>query len=189
MKKILVIGAGGHGRSVAESILIGGQYNLVGFVDDSQAQEIWNYPIVGKIDNLSSFRNLADYAVVAIGNNKARQAIHDKLLAADFNLANIIHPTAIVSPSAQLGSGVVLMSGAIVGTEARLGHGAILNCGAVVDHHCVVEDFGHLGVNSCMAGGSVLGRLSWLQAGSALGYGVVLQPDTIVSPGQGIQKN
>lgn len=79
------------------------------------------------------------------------------------------------------------MAGAIVGTEAQLGVGAIVNCGAVVDHHCRVENFGHLGVNAAMAGGSTLGYGAWMQAGSVLGYGVKVATWTVLEPGQALQ--
>jgi UDP-3-O-[3-hydroxymyristoyl] glucosamine N-acyltransferase len=73
-----------------------------------------------------------------------------------------------------------------VGTEAVWGQGVIVNSGAVVDHHAQVHDFGHLGVNACMAGGSVLGALAWMQAGSAIGYGVQLAAGTVLKPGEAV---
>lgn len=76
------------------------------------------------------------------------------------------------------------MAGAIIGTEARLGIGSIVNCGAVVDHHATVEDFGHLGVNASMAGGTRLGRGAWMQAGSTLAYGAVVPSSITVGPGE-----
>jgi UDP-3-O-[3-hydroxymyristoyl] glucosamine N-acyltransferase len=76
-----------------------------------------------------------------------------------------------------------IMAGAILGTEARLGVGCIVNCGAVVDHHATVEDFGQLGVNASMAGGSLLGRSAWMQAGAALGYGVMVPSGEVLPPG------
>ena len=78
------------------------------------------------------------------------------------------------------------MAGAIVGTETRLGLGVIINCGAVIDHHAHIEDFGHLGVNASMAGGTVLGFGAWMQAGSSLGYGVKILPGAVISPGEGV---
>lgn len=96
--------------------------------------------------------------MVAIGNKTVREKLLQQLTAAGFEWATVVHPRAIVSPSAVLGAGAAVMAGAIVGTDARLGVGSILNCGAVVDHRATVEDFGHLGVNTCMAGGTVLGR-------------------------------
>ena len=79
------------------------------------------------------------------------------------------------------------MAGAIVATEARLGVSSIVNCGAVVDHHATVEDFGHLGVNASMAGGTVLGRGAWMQAGAALGYGVRVAEGEVLLPGEARQ--
>ena len=76
------------------------------------------------------------------------------------------------------------MAGAVVGTEAQLGEGVIVNCGATVDHHCRVDAFGHLGVNACMAGESVLGHRAWMQAGSALGYGVHVEDEAVLAPGE-----
>lgn len=75
------------------------------------------------------------------------------------------------------------MAGAIVGTEAQLGLGMIANCGSVVDHHAKVHDFGLLGVNACVAGGAILGRIAWMQAGSALGYGAQVPAVTVLLPG------
>jgi UDP-3-O-[3-hydroxymyristoyl] glucosamine N-acyltransferase len=109
-----------------------------------------------------------------------------QLQAAGFALYRVVHLRAIMSPRAQLGEGVVVKAGAIVGTEAVLGQGVIVNCGAVVDHHAQVHDFGHLGVNACMSGGSVLGALAWMQAGAAFGYGVELPSGVTLAPDEAI---
>ena len=78
------------------------------------------------------------------------------------------------------------MAGAIVGAEAEIGDGVIVNTGAVVDHHCCVGDFGHLGVNASMAGGSVLGSTAWMQAGSTLGNGAELAAGEILLAGKAV---
>lgn len=115
-------------------------------------------PVLGPVVSMAHHRAGADQAMVAIGNKTVREKLLQQLTAAGFEWATVVHPRAIVSPSAVLGAGAAVMAGAIVGTDARLGVGSILNCGAVVDHRATVEDFGHLGVNTCMAGGTVLGR-------------------------------
>jgi sugar O-acyltransferase (sialic acid O-acetyltransferase NeuD family) len=187
--RLLIVGAGGHGRSVAEAVLMSGEYTLVGFLDDgafAQGAEVWGVPIVGRAKGFAAYAARASHAVVAIGNNALRQKLYAQLQADGFTLPHIVHPRAVVSPRAKLAEGVVVMAGAIVGTEALLGQGAIVNCGAVVDHHAQVHDFGHLGVNACMAGGSILGALAWMQAGAAIGYGVQLPDGAVLKPGEAL---
>ena len=181
-KRVIVIGAGGHGRSVAEAVLLLGRDELVGFVDDGADAnaKVWTYPILGRTDSLHTLREHADAVVVAIGNNTVREKLHARAREVGFELLSVIHPTAFVSPTAALGSGCAVMAGAVVGTEAHLGEGVIVNCGATVDHHCRVDAFGHLGVNACMAGGSVLGHRAWMQAGAAMGYCVKIADDTVL---------
>lgn len=176
-------GAGCHGRSVAEAVLAAGRYNLVGFVDDEapSLQCVWDLPVFGATADLTRYGQYADAAIVAIGNNRLREELHQKLYAAGFELTTVIHPKAVVSPRAVIGAGSAIMAGAIVGTEAHLGAGVIVNCGAVVDHHCWTEDFGHLGINAGMAGGSVLGRGAWMQAGAVLGYGVKVEAGVVLA--------
>ena len=188
LPRLLIVGAGGHGRSVAEAVLAAGIYEVAGFADDASPAlaQVGGHPMLGTSGDVTAYRTHADAAIVAIGNNALREALSSKLLAAGFELATVVHPRAIVSPSAVIGPGSAIMAGAIVGTEARLGGGVIVNCGAVVDHDAQVHDYGHLGVNACMSGGSVLGLSAWMQAGSALGYGVKVADGAVLPPGAGV---
>jgi sugar O-acyltransferase (sialic acid O-acetyltransferase NeuD family) len=183
--RLLILGAGGHGRSVAEAAMLSGQYVLAGFVDDGMAvgSPIWHTSVLGSTADLKAYAALCDKVVVAIGNNALRESLVTRLVGLGFELTTVIHPKAIVSPSAVIGQGCAIMAGAIVGTEAQLGLGVIANCGSVVDHHAQVHDFGHLGVNACMAGGAILGRKAWMQAGSALGYGAHVPADVVLAAG------
>ncbi len=193
--KLLIIGAGCHGASVAEAAELSGAFEVVGFLDDALpvGKAVLNGAVFGAIigyislDHLDRYRAACDQAIVAIGNNAVREKITQQLVDAGFDIATVIHPRAFVSPSAVVGSGSAVMAGAIVGTEARLGVGSIVNCGAVVDHHARVEDFGHLGVNASMAGGTRLGRGAWMQAGAALGYGVEIPAGFGLAPGEAVE--
>ncbi len=180
---VLIVGAGGHGRSVAEALEVIGIVSIAGFVDDRwpKLDAVYSYSVLGNTANFKSLRLYASCAVVAIGNNAMRALLTERLVEAGFSMLTVIHPLAHVSPRAIIGAGCTIMAGAIVGTESVLGEGVIVNSGAVVDHHACVGAFGHLGVGACMAGGTVLGERSWLHAGLALGYGKHVPPDTVIT--------
>ena len=188
LRRLLIVGAGGHGRSVAEAVLASGTFEVAGFLDDAAPAStlVSGYLVLGTTDDVSAYRTQADVAIVAIGNSALREALSNRLMAAGYELATVMHPRAIVSPSAVVGQGSAIMAGAIVGTEARLGCGVIVNCGAVVDHDAQVQDYSHLGVNACISGGSALGRSAWMQAGSALGYGVKVADGVVLPPGSAL---
>jgi sugar O-acyltransferase (sialic acid O-acetyltransferase NeuD family) len=189
-KRLLVVGAGGHGRSVAEAAVLSDQFEVVGFLDDGLpiGTSVLNAVVLGSTASMSQHLAATDQAIVAIGNNALREKLLQKLNEACFEFATVIHPRAIVSPSASLGAGSAVMAGAVLGTEASLGVGTIVNCGAVVDHQAKVEDYGHLGVNASMAGGTVLGRNAWMQSGAAIGYGVCVPPGFVLEPGVSVMK-
>lgn len=191
MRRLLIVGAGGHGRALADAIVAGGCDTVAGFVDDAGVtlQRIHDWPIFGTLADILQCRQYADAIVVAIGNNVVRARAHSAVRAAGFPLATVIHPEAVVSPRARLGEGTVVMACAVVGTDARLGEGVIVNCGAIVDHDCRVGDFAHLSVRAAMSGGTSLGRLAWMQAGSVLAYGVDVPDEEVVTPGKAVCKD
>ena len=156
--QIIIVGAGGHGRSVAEIIIFNSidSQKIIGFIDDSwpTKQDVWGIPILGDTADVAKYLPHAKNAIVAIGNNKLRKNLQARLIEAGFNIITVIHPQAIVSPSAKIGMGCTIMAGAIIGTESQLGDGVIVNSGAVVDHHCEVRDYGHTTVILALA-------LSW----------------------------
>ena len=189
VKRVIIVGAGGHGRSLAEIVLGSAGLQLVGFLDDAAATlgKVWDLPVLGATAALASCRFRAEAAVVGIGNNRVREDLCGRALQAGFELLTVVHPRAVVAPSARIGPGSAIMAGAIIGTEASLGIAVIINSGSVVDHHCTVEDYGHVGTNASMAGGAVLGRGAWMQAGAALGYGVRIATGAVLAPGEGRQ--
>lgn len=190
MKRLLIIGAGGHGRAVAEAVLLARSHSIAAFLDDApdRAAHIGEIPIWGGTSDLPSWLEQVEEVVVAIGRNAAREALHARIALTGVPLAQVVHPNAIVSPSALIGRGCVVMAGAIIGAQAQLGEGVIVNCGAIIDHDCRVEAFGHLGVGACMAGGAMLGHGAWMQAGSALGYGVKVAAGCVLKPGEGVDR-
>lgn len=185
IQRVVVVGAGGHGQSVAEALSLQGDVSVVGFLDDGVpvGSLVLGLPVLGRVSALPDQVGHAGAALVAIGNNAIREKLTEQVLAAGLALATVVHPRACVAPTARVGPGSAIMAGAVVGTCAQLGLSSIVNCGAVVDHHAVVEDFGHLGVGACMAGGTRLGRGAWMQAACALGYGAVVPAGSVLPPG------
>jgi sugar O-acyltransferase (sialic acid O-acetyltransferase NeuD family) len=155
MRRLMIIGAGGHGRSVAEAALASGEFKLTGFLDDAfpELGKVWDFPVLGKTEDFDRLREVADAWIVGIGDNRLREKLCRQLLDDGLTLATIVHPPALVSAYVTIGMGSEIMMGAIIGTEAQLGVGTIVNCGAVVDHQSAVADYGHLGVDAAMGGG------------------------------------
>lgn len=176
MRKILIVGAGGHGRVIAEIIGLIDTFELVGFVDDQwpTLECVQGYSVLGNLSEIGKLSRYSDLIIVGIGSNQYRRTVQLHCISSGFDIATIIHPRAIISSSATIGMGSVIMAGAVVGTKSNIGCGAIVNTGAVVDHDAIVGEFSHVGVNSSMAGGSTLGALAILKTGSALDCGASL---------------
>lgn len=170
---VLIVGTGGFGMATADAIAAAGRLQLAGFVDDRGPElgSVLGHPVLGGTADLQRLRAAHRLLVVALGDNRRRQALCLEALAMGFELASVVHPSAFVSPHARLADGVLVMAGATVGTLARLGRGAIVNAGAVVDHHAQVQDFAHLGVGASMAGGSCLQACARLAEGAVLRAG------------------
>jgi len=182
-RELLVIGAGGFGRSVAEAAAASGAFAVVGFADDRwpDLEPIWGLPILGRIADLAALRVHATAAVIAIGDNARRRAVFALATAAGFELVSVIHPRAIVSPSALVGSGVTVMAGAVIGCEAQLGDGVVVSAGAVIDHHGKLGEFSQASAGACLGGGASIGTEAWIQEGCALRPGENVAPKTTVT--------
>ena len=189
-RRILIIGAGGHGKSVAEAARLSEAFEIAGFLDDglSEGCSVLGSVVLGPVAATQALARHFDCAVVALGKNSLREQITLKLNAEGTQTVSVIHPRAFVSPTANILPGSTIMAGAMIGAEAELGLATIVNSGAVVDHHAQIHDYGHIGVNACMAGGTILGRGAFMQAGSALGYGAIVPPKTILKPGQAFER-
>lgn len=178
--KLLIVGAGGFGRAVAEAAEATEEFNVVGFVDDRfpELSTVAGKPIVGATTELGQLKKLADWIAIAIGDNQIRAALTELAIQNGFRLASIIHPRAFVSPSVEIGAGSTIMAGSIIGSGCVIGEGVIVNYGCVIDHDCTVRAFAHLSVGACMAGGSSLGTQAVLHPGCNLARGMAIADAT-----------
>ena len=156
-EKLLLVGAGGFGRMVAEQAML--QYDCA-FVDDGQAvgTEICGIPVVGGLADLPELRKDYDFLVVGVRNNGFRAQVYEKAKVLGFAFPNIVAPSAYISPFAEVGCGCVLMQNACVQNGAVVGNGVLLNAGAEVHCDAVVEDYALIYANSVVRTGAKVGK-------------------------------
>lgn len=179
MKRLAVIGAGGHGRVVAESAAAAGWTTV--FYDDHVTGPVDGWSVGGKTNDALAAQ--CDGAIVAIGNNRVRLEWIARLRAANVTLATIVHPSALVSRSAVVGAGTFVAPGAIVGTGAVLGAGCIINTAASVDHDCSLGDVVHLSPGVHLSGEVTIGTASWLGTGCSVRNKINIGRDVVVGVG------
>lgn len=140
--KLIILGAGGYGQTVADLAQQCGQYASVVFLDDSAVGD----QVVGTCGEFIHFKGADVQMYPAFGDQQARLCWLNRLAQADINSPVIIHPTAYVSPTATVEAGAVILPRAVVNTSCTVKRGCIVNCGAIVDHGCVLEE----GVHVCL---------------------------------------
>jgi sugar O-acyltransferase (sialic acid O-acetyltransferase NeuD family) len=182
VNKLMILGAGGHGRVVAEIAQLTGKYTDIAFLDDKAPEATFPYPYVGKCKDFADY--LTDYVFfIAIGNAHIRRRLQTEVEEAGGQIITLIHPAAIISKDVKIGKGTVVMAGAIVNTGAKIGDGVILNTASSVDHDCVVEDFCHVSVGAHLCGTVLLGAGTWVAAGATVINNVTICSDCLIGAG------
>lgn len=187
---LLVWGSGGHGRVVADLVRVCG-YRLAGYVDADparvgQAVETGGRVVVSEADFLAAVQGARAWGGAAgvalgIGDGAARAAALRSIpgLAAPA----LVHPSAVVSPSARLGRGTVVLPLAVVHVAAVLGDAVIVNSGAIVEHDCVLDEGVHVSPGASLAGAVRVGAGSWIGAGAVVIQGVKVGRGATVGAG------
>lgn len=159
-EQVIVIGAGGHGKVIADIVLKCGDM-MLGFLDDNAAlqSEVVGIPVLGKISCYEHYPNAS--FVIAIGNSVARERIAQQLSNVRWYTA--IHPMAVISDlNTHIGEGSVLMANAVVNPSARIGKHCIINTAAVVEHDNTIGDFAHVSVGAKLGGTVSIGSHAWI---------------------------
>lgn len=169
-KNLLILGFGGHARSVADIALTCGYQQLL-FIDDNarEGESFLGFPVVKAVENLSS-EVWAGFP--ASGDGDRRQLQCEEIELRGLHVATLVSPTATLGVGSEIGLGCLVAHHAHVGPMARVGRGCILNTGSIVEHECVVGDYTHVSINSAMAGRSSLGHYSMLGASACIIDGV-----------------
>ena len=157
--KIVLVGGGGHCKVIIEILQLLKSYKIAG-VCDNVCGSVLGVPILGNDDILSDLHDSgiknAFIAMGAIGNADKRRDIATKLLEYGFILPNIIHPTAVVSPTAVFGFGNFIGPNVVVNSSSKIGNCCIVNTAAIVEHDCQIGDFVHIAPMATICGGAVI---------------------------------
>lgn len=185
---LIIMGSGGHAKVVLEAVLASSPDRRVTVLDDdplAAERSLLGVKVSGTRDWLSA--NALDAAVaLGIGDNAARLALLDWLVAQGRAVETVIHPSAIVGATVVIGDGAFLAAGSIAIADAKIGRGAILNTACSVDHDCVIGDGVHLGPGVRLCGNVSIGARSLIGVGSAIRPGIKVGSDVVVGAGSAV---
>ena len=189
MEDIVLVGFGGHAKSVADCLEREEKYHIVGYTDMQAATS--QYAYLGTDDKLQAiFDRGVKNAVIGIGymgRGAIRQQLYSKLKEIGFELPVIVDPSAIVSATALSGEGTFVGKGAIVNAEAKIGKMTIINTKALVEHECVVGDFAHVAVGAVLCGQVEIGEGAFIGANATVIQCRKVEPNTVIPAGATIR--
>ena len=179
-KDVVLIGAGGHAKVIADIILRSGD-NFVGFLDDNieNGKEIFKgHKVIGTVLDVRKY--LDCYFIIAVGDNKTRAEIAEKL---EVKYYTAIHPNAIVADTVKMGEGTVVMAGAVINSDTIIGKHCIINTACSIDHDNQISDYVHVSPGAHLAGGVTVGKKSWICTGAIIINNISIINDIIVGAG------
>lgn len=188
MKSVIIIGASGHGKVVADIVRKSGD-RVYGFLDDNTELKdtFLGFPVLGTIDNYEKYKDIAEF-IIAIGDAKIRDAISKKIQ--NVNIYTAIHPTAVISDlDVTIGKGTVIMANAVVNSGSRVGEFCIINTGAIVEHDNIIEDYVHVSVGAKLAGTVYVGKYTWIGIGAVVSNNLKICENCVVRAGAVVIKN
>jgi len=195
MKKVLLLGGGGHAKCVIDAMREWRLYAPAGVLDltERKGDTVLGVKIIGSDADLPAFYKrglrLAFVTLGSTGDPARRIALWELAEKAGFKFPNIIHPAAIVSEHARLGEGVYIGPGVIVNAGAAIGDGCIINSGAIVEHDCRLGNFVHLAPGAVLSAGVTVGDRSHIGTGCCTAQYLTIGEDTVVGAGSVVVKS
>lgn len=186
MDNIVILGYGGHGKSLTDSIIKTGKYNIVGYTDNKELTGA-NLTYLGSDDMLEEIKsrgvNNAAIGVGYLGKGRLRDKLYEKLVSLGFELPAIVDPSAVLANDVVLGDGTFVGKGAIINSGAKIGKMCIINSGSLVEHDCEVGDYSHIAVKACLCGEVSVDRHSFIGANATVIQGIDIGSDVIIAAG------
>lgn len=171
VQRVVIWGASGHARVVADIIRLAGRYALMGFLDDvnPQPRQFIGLPVYGGSEALGQLKEYGvTHVVLGFGNCEARLRLAEGVKKEGFSLATAIHPGSIVAADVSIGEGTVIAAGAIVNPGTRIGDNVIINTKASVDHDCDISDGAHICPGATLGGSVTVGAAAWVGIGATV---------------------
>lgn len=190
MKRLAILGAGGHGRVVADAAIVSGYTDVVFFDDrwpEISKNGIW--PVVGTSDDLLREWKGTGEVIIGIGDNKTRLDFQSRVAARSLAVASVRHPAAVVSSTATVGTGTVVFAGTVINPFVVIGAACIVNTGATVDHDCELSDGVHVGPGAHLGGNVRVGEGAWIGIGAAIREAVEIGEYSIVGAGAAVVRD
>ncbi|MBR2335317.1 MAG: acetyltransferase [Clostridia bacterium] len=186
-EKVIIIGAGGHAKVVADTVRKNGD-EVIGFLDDKcdkRGEGFCHSTILGAVSEYGRFADEASF-IVAVGDGLARKRISETVNAKWYTA---IHPSAIIADGVKIGEGSFVSAGAIVNPDTEVGKHTIINTGSIVEHDCKIGDFTHIAPSATVCGGTSVGELCWIGAGATVINGITVCNGVTVGAGATVVKN
>ena len=188
MKDLLLIGGGGHCRSIIDVIEEEGSFNIAGIIDNSDllGKTVLGYPIIGDDSDLNKLANEFKYALITVGQVKSpnlRIKLFKKIKKLGFVLPSVVSPRAYVSKHATIGDGTVVMHCALVNANAIIGKNCIVNTKSLIEHDSFIGDNCHISTNTIINGGVVVEQGSFIGSGSTTKEGVMIDKNSFIKAG------
>ncbi len=182
--KLVILGAGGHGRICAETARLTG-YGEIVFLDD-QADK-YDF-VAGTISEFRKYLDDCDF-FAAVGNNQIRRKLFGLIAESGGSVVSLVQPSAVIAESAVIGKGCVVMPCAVINAGAEIGDGVIVNTCSSVDHDCRIGDFCHIAVGAHLAGTVEVGENTFIGAGATVINNVSVAGNTVVGAGATVVRN
>lgn len=190
LKRAVILGTGGHAKVIVEIFRESEAFRLVGCLDQARSGSICGAPILGDDTRLPSLReDGVTHAFIAVGDNKLRAELAEKVQALGFLLAHAQGRHALVSPSIKMGAGVAIMNGAVINAEAVIEDLVIVNTNATIEHDCRVGRAAHVAPGAILTGNVTVGERAFIGAGSCILPGLSIGDRAIVGAGAVVTRN
>jgi len=188
MKEILLIGGGGHCRSVIDVIEQEGQFQIVGIVDMAEllGRDILGYPVIGDDSDLENLAKKYAYALITIGQIKSpeqRIKLFELAKKAGFKMPSILSPRAYVSKHAFIADGTIIMHDVVINAKASIGNNCIINSKALIEHDSLILDHCHISTSVTINGGVIVEDGCFIGSGATTKESIIIKNNSVIQAG------